>query len=246
MTTGPATAERREDLEINVALPKSPNPKWITRLSIALSVEAVLLNLLQLPSSLNFGFLFGDTGANITAQYLVGHGYRPNVDFGYPYGLLPLFLGHVWFSVAGATPIGYQSAMVVTSIILALGLARFAENLNLSWTGIAFIAAALLIAIRPYYWNFAHAVEAALLCHAIAAQAGGKTRTALALATAAVFAKPAMGYFYVALLLVGAVLKMRASGDLSFKALEKLIVPSIVVTAVLAVLMIGVYGAIPL
>ena len=246
MTKGPATAERREDLEANVSLPKSPDGKWITWLSIGLSVEAVLLNLLQLPLSLNFGFLFGDTGANITAHYLVEQGYRPTLDFGYLYGLLPLFLGRVWFGIAGATPLAYQSSMVVTSIILAVGLARFAENLGLSWTGIAFIAAALLIAIRPYYWNFAHAVEAALLCHAIAAQAGGRTRTALALTTAAVFAKPSMGYFYAALLLVGAVLRMRASGGLTLKAVEKLIVPSIVVTAVLAVLMIDVYGAIPL
>ncbi len=75
------------------------------------------------------------------------------------------------------------------------------------------------------------------LCHAIAAQAGGRTRTALALTTAAVFAKPSMGYFYAALLLISAVLKMRASGGLTLKAVEKLIVPSIIVTAVLAVLM---------
>jgi hypothetical protein len=246
MTKGSATAERREELESNVSLPKSAAGKWITWLSIGLSVEAVLLNLLQLPSSLNFGFLFGDTGANITARYLVEQGYRPTLDFGYLYGLLPLFLGHVWFGIAGATPFAYQSAMVVTSIILALGLARFAENLSLSWTGITFIAAALLIAIRPYYWNFAHAVEAALLCHAIAAQAGGRTRTALALTTAAVFAKPSMGYFYAALLMVGAALKMRASGGITLKAVEKLIGPSITVTAVLAVLMIGVYGPVPL
>jgi hypothetical protein len=246
MTKGPATAERREELEANVSLPKSADGKWITWLSIGLSVEAVLLNLLQLPSSLNFGFLFGDTGANITAQYLVTLGYRPAVDFGYHYGLLPLLLGRLWFSVAGATPIGYQSAMVVTSIILAFGLARFAENLRLSWTGIAFIAAALLIAIRPYYWNFAHALEAALLCHAIAAQAGGRTRTALALTTAAVFAKPSMGYFYAALLLVGAALKMRASGGLTLKAVEKVIVPSITVAAALLVAIICIYGPLPL
>jgi hypothetical protein len=136
--------------------------------------------------------------------------------------------------------------MVATSIDLAFGLARFAENLHLSWKGNAFIAAALLIAIRPYYWNFAHAVEAAILCHAIAAQAGGRTRTALALTTAAVFAKPSMAYFYGALLLVGALLKLRASDGLTWKAVEKLITPSLVVAAALVVLTIGVYGASPL
>jgi hypothetical protein len=220
--------------------------KWITKLSIALSIEAVLLNILQLPQSLNFTFLFGDTGANITAQYLVGNGYRPNVDFGYHYGLLPLFLGHVWFSMAGATPIAYQSAMVVTSVVLALGIARFAENLRLSWVGIVFLAAALPIAIRPYYWNFAHAVEAALLCHAIAAQSGGRPRTAMAVTTAAVFAKPSMAYFYGGLLIAFALLKLRASGGLTRKASEKFIFPSIVVAVALVVLMTSIYGALPL
>jgi hypothetical protein len=246
MTKGRATAERREVIEADAALPTTPNPKWITRLSIALSVEAVVLNLLQLPGSLGFGFLFGDTGANVTAQYLVANGYRPNVDFGYSYGLLSLFLGHVWFSVAGSTPIAYQGAMIVTSIVLAFGLARFADNLHLSWTGIAFIAAALIIAIRPYYWNFAHAVEAALLCHAFAAQADGKTPTALALTTAAALAKPSLGFFYGAWLLVSALLKLRASGGWTRTALEKLLTPSIVVAAALGGLMIGVYGALPL
>lgn len=246
MTKGSSAATSRSVIEADPPLPATPDPKWITRLSIGLSVEAVVLNLFQLPGSLNFGFLFGDTGANITAQYLVANGYRPAVDFGYHYGLLPLLLGHVWFSVTGTSPIAYQGAMVLTGIVMAFGLARFAENLRLSWTGIAFIAAALLIAVRSYYWNFAHAVEAALLCHAIAAQAGGKTPTALALTTAAVFAKPSMAFFYGAWLLVVALLKLRASGGLTRTALVKLAAPSIVVTVALAALMIGVYGGLPL
>jgi len=246
MTKGLALARTRAVIEADPPLPAAPNPNWITRLSIALCVEAVLLNLLQLAGTLNFGFLFGDTGANITAQYLVASGYRPAVDFGYHYGLLPLFIGHVWFSVAGASPVSYQCAMVVTGIVLALGLARFAETLHLSWTGIAFIAAALLIAIRPYYWNFAHAVEAALLCHAIAAQAGGKTPTALALTTAAALAKPSMAFFYGAWLLISAILKLQTSGALTRRALEKLIAPSIIVTAALVLLLIGIYGPLPL
>lgn len=246
MTGSRSNAERREVVEADAPLPGTPKAKWITKLSIALSIEAVLLQVLQLPQSLNFGFLFGDAGANITAQYLIGNGYRPTLDFAYHYGLLPLFLGHVWFNMAGATPIAYQSAMVATSVVLALGIARFAENLRLSWVGIAFLAAALPIAIRPYYWNFAHAVEAALLCHAIAAQAGGKPRTALAITTAGLFAKPTMAYFYGALLLAIALWKLRASGGVTRNAVAKLITPSILIAAALAVLMIDVYGVLPL
>ena len=246
MTSSRSNAERRELVEADAQLPRTTRAKWITKLSIALSIEAVLLQLLQLPQSLNFGFLFGDAGANITAQYLIRNGYRPTLDFAYLYGLLPLFLGHVWFSVAGATPIAYQSAMVATSVVLAFGIARFAENLRLSWVGIAFLAAALPIAIRPYYWNFAHAVEAALLCHAFAAQASGKPRTALAITTTASFAKPSMAYFYGALLLAIALWKARASGGVTGNALAKLITPSLLVAGALAVLMIEVYGVLPL
>jgi hypothetical protein len=246
MTIGRSNAQRRVVIATDAPLLTAPKAKWITRLSIALSIEAVLLQLLQLPLSLNFGFLFGDTGANITAQYLIANGYRPTVDFSYLYGLLPLFLGHLWFSMTGATPIAYQCAMVATSIVMALGIARFAENLRLSWVGIAFIVAALPFAIRPYYWNFAHAVEAALLCHAIAAQAGGKPRTALAMTAAAVFAKPAMAYFYGALILAIVLPQLRASGGVTRTAVAKLIAPSLIVAGALALLLIGVYGVAPL
>ncbi len=246
ISKGAAIADSRDTVDRFATTPSTSDTRWITRLSVAFSIEAVLLNLLQLPQSLSFSFLFQDMGANITAQYLIAQRYRPTLDFGYHYGLLALLLGHVWFGAVGATPIAYQAAMVITGIVLAFGLAKFAENLNLSWIGITFIATALLIAIRPYYWSFAQAVEAALLCHAIAAQAGGKTRTALALTTAAVFAKPTMAYFYGALLLVESLLRLRAGDRLTWKAVERLITPSIVVGGVLTVLLSAIYGALPL
>ena len=52
--------------------------------------ELTILAIVRLPQNLYFGsFAFCDPGSNLTLRFLVAHGYRPAVDFGYPYGLLP-------------------------------------------------------------------------------------------------------------------------------------------------------------
>src|SRR5271155_1164674 len=70
-----------------------------------LTAEALALFIVQLAGTLQFGtFAFFDTGENLTAQYLISHGYRPTIDFFYHYGLMPLLFGRVWFSIFGLTP----------------------------------------------------------------------------------------------------------------------------------------------
>jgi len=64
----------------------------------------------------------------------------------------------------------------------------------------------------PAYPSFAHALEAVLLSSAVAEHARGNRSNALALATAAVLAKPSMGYVYGALLL-GLIMLRPRTGD---------------------------------
>ena len=86
---------------------------WIP-LAIGLSVVILLWDLLELPQLLSFSpVAFGDPGSNLTISYLVSHGYRPVVDFNYPYGLLAIFANMAWFRVAPLTPVGYQLASVI-------------------------------------------------------------------------------------------------------------------------------------
>lgn len=146
-----------------------------------------------------FDFVFSDGGANLTAYYLAAHGFRPTVDFGYHYGLLPLLFGRAWFDIVGLSPIAYRFAQIVGSTAVAIALWRTAIALKLSFIACAFLAITIGWAIG-FYPNFAHMLEAVLITHALERQAVGWDRTAMTLALIASLAKPSMGYVFFGLL----------------------------------------------
>ena len=70
-----------------------------------LAFELAGMTLLKLPVVARFeGFAFADWGANLTAQALLDRGFRPTIDFHYPYGLLPSAIGRAWYGIVGLTP----------------------------------------------------------------------------------------------------------------------------------------------
>ena len=167
-----------------------------------MSAVILLWDLLELPQLLNFrAYAFNDPGSNLTINYLISHGYRPVIDFGYPYGLLGIVANLAWFRAVPLTPAGYQTASIICQLGVACALARIARALALRPLQLIFLFVAIGRAVIPTYWNFAHALEAVLISFAMAEQARGARANALALTTTAVFAKPSMGIVYSALLL---------------------------------------------
>src|SRR5262245_59039016 len=80
---------------------------------------------IRLPRTASFiDFAFGDPGSTLKVDTLVAEGYRPGIEFGYPYGLLPVAVGRVWFHVFGRTPTAYLAATAVLSLLLAWALIR--------------------------------------------------------------------------------------------------------------------------
>src|ERR1700719_1838988 len=178
------------------------SPAFVALLAV-FSVETIAINLVRMPESMRFDrFAFCDQGANLTLQHLIANGLHPVIDFGYTYGLLPALIGHVWFALFGATPWAYQAAMMLVDLLCAYAIAQILSRLKVGAVGIALAFITLGYAFQASYVNFAHALEALLLCLALAAQARGSYSSALACATAAVFAKPSMGYVYGLLLVV--------------------------------------------
>ena len=167
------------------------------RLAILLGVEVIVIALIRIPYDQGFtAFAFGDRGSWMTVMALVAEGRRPTIAFGYPYGLLPIWLGSGWFHLCAATPRAYQAANVILGLAMAWAIARIVHALRLPFVAIVMVIIALPFAIQSSYPSLAHGLEAALICLAIAEQAAGRRRFALALATAACFAKPSMGYVY--------------------------------------------------
>jgi MFS family permease len=207
------------------------------------AAEAVAIDIARRPVDMSFDhFAFFDYGANFTLQYLISAGYRPAIDFGYHYGLLAALIGRVWFGCMGATASAYQWAMVTGAILFAWALARIFAGRRIGGPGIALLIVSFGLAFQSSYPNLAHCIEAVILAHALAAQARGSYRNALALATTAVFVKPSMGYIFGAVLLVLMALEIRRNrgGMRDFIAAA---FPSAVIFGAASVVLIGVYGA---
>jgi hypothetical protein len=212
-------------------------------LLILFSVETLAINLARLPESMRFDrYAFCDHGANLTLQYLIAQGLRPSLDFGYHYGLLPALIGRVWFGLFGATPWSYQAAMVVADLLCAWAITRILWQLKVGGTGLALAVITLGYAFQATYVNFAHATEAVLLSHALAEQARGARSRALALAAAAVFAKPSMGWVYGLLLVILIARDMSRSG-FNFSRFLRALSPGAMVFLGLAATLSLVYGA---
>lgn len=182
---------------------RSPAAEGWIPLAIGLSAVILFWDLLQLPQLLNFApYAFGDPGSNLTIFYLMSRGYRPVIEFGYSYGLLGILADVAWFRIVPLTPVGYQAASILCQLGVACAIARTVKVLAFRPIQLIFVFVAIGRAVMPTYWNFAHGLEAVLISFAVTEQARGSRANALALTTAAVFAKPSLGFVYSALLLM--------------------------------------------
>jgi hypothetical protein len=206
----------------------------VRTLTVAFMAEVLVLSVAQLPLSLSWSnFAFMDQGANLSAQLLLDRGLVPTVDFGYSYGLLPLLIGRLWFALLGLTPSAYAAAMLVVDLLIAWGLARCLSAMKAGPAGIAMVVVAMPWAALASYINLTHAVEATLICHALAEHALGRRSRALALLTACLFVKPTMAYIYGLLLVLLIVRDARAGG---LRGVVKAMAPSAATALILLML----------
>ncbi len=217
------------------------------------TLEVLIVAVLRIPHDLDFfAFAFGDRGSWLVVQYLTARGYRPTIDFGFPYGLLPVMLGGVWFRVFGLTPAAFKLAMTAGGIAMAWGMARFASAMRLSRIGQTLIILTLPVAIQSSLPSLSHLLEAVLLCLALGEHSQGNRSAALALTTTACFAKPALGYLYGFLLLVMIVAQCRRRGDaddspkMNWPALGRALMPAAVTGVLMLVVLGSIYGVRPL
>ncbi|MEA2647984.1 MAG: alpha,6-mannosyltransferase, partial [Candidatus Binataceae bacterium] len=228
-------------------------PVSVLTLCAVYALEVLAIAILRIPHELGlFMFAFGDRGSWLVVQYLVAHGYRPTIDFGFPYGLLPILFGRAWFAIFGLTPRAFDAAMVAGGLAMAFGMARFANAMRLNRVGQILVIVALPIAIQSGLPSLSHLLEAVLLCLAIGEHAQGNRGTALALTTAACFAKAALGYLYgflLILLIVAACWRRdeaNARARFDWIALRRTLMPAIITGLLLLAIVGAVFGARPL
>ncbi len=214
-----------------------------TWLTAALCLEVLLLAIFQTPCLRFDRFAFMDSGAELAMQDLIRRGYRPALDFGYLYGLLPLLLGRFWYGLAGLSPESFRVQMLACMMLSAWGLARFAVARRLSLAGVVLIMLAIPDLLLIQYVTLVHILEQALLINALAEQARGRRATSLALLTACCFVKPALAFVQGLAVVIAIVAAsgrgMRAASVRSFG-------PALATAAVLALILTLGFGAAPL
>lgn len=222
------------------------------KLWLVFGAELILFAIIRLPLNLNLdAYAFADRGMFPTVCYLVTHGGRPTIDFGYPYGLLPILLTQGVFHLFGWAPLAHEAAMGVCAFAGAWGMARFANAMRLGTIGIILLVVALPFAILVSYPSLIHAMEAAVLCNALAEQAAGRHAGALALATVACFIKPAMGYLYGFVLLLLMVLDawrsaVAVKSRIDWRSLLGRLAPAALTGVILLALLAAAFGVEPL
>jgi len=212
------------------------------RLFLLFGGIAIVFYVVRSPEALTLDwFGFGDQGANFTVDYLARRGLRPEVDFGYPYGLLSILSGRQLFRFFGYTALAYEIATLITIGFISWAFATIASCRNFKWPVVLLTAVAMPTAIPVMYSNLAHCAEASLISLGLAQHAQGNRARALAFATAASFAKPAMGYVY-GLLLLGLIAREWKHSGSSPIALVRQTAPAIAIGIALSLVMMFTYG----
>ena len=217
---------------------------WFAVLAVAVFLAATAWNW---PTRMGFrGHFFGDPGANLAVQDLIRRGLRPTIDFVYQYGLLALLFGRAWFALLGASPLSFQVSAIVFGLWMIASLTRIVRDRKIGPSGAALLLVGLPFFVPSSQPNFAHGLESALLCQALAEQSRGRRATALALATAAVFAKPSLGFVYGLILLLATLGSLRDRRSVRALLGREGLGPAIATGLILLAVLAAVYGVVPL
>jgi hypothetical protein len=235
----------------------APQRRSAFGLSLLFGIETLAYAIFRLPTDLGFDAnAFGDRGDFLSILYLVAHGSRPAIDFGYHWGAAPILLAQLWFALFCATPQANEAIMVVCALLVAIGIARMAAALRLGTLGIVLLVVALPFAFPTF--TLTYALEAALLSNALAEQAAQRRATALALTTVSCFVNPSMAYLYGLVLLLGLLWESRrphddrgslddaAGSSIDWPNVSRTVTPAAITGAVLILILSAVYGPLAL
>ncbi len=173
---------------------------WLS-IWLVFSLITIAVFVYSYPTQASIEFLFFDTGAGLKVDDFISKGYTPNVDFSYPYGLLPLVIGHIWYEIFGRTPHTFFLLELIFRILSVAVLARIAILANLRILGVVFLALTIPFSFC-INWNLTHVMEPFFICLALSEQLAGRKRNTLVVLILGWFTKPSMSIIYIFWILV--------------------------------------------
>jgi hypothetical protein len=133
------------------------------------------------------------------------------------------------------------AALAVGNLLIAWAAVRFGKNAQLGWPGRFLLLVAIPYTVNGGYPSLTHVLETVFLAHALAFQAGGRGRWALALTAATLFVKPSMAVVYGGLLCLLIALEARKTARPWRSACVQLL-PAVVTAAVLTIGLLALFG----
>ena len=212
-------------------------------LSIVLVIEVLAVAAFQSPLVRFDRFAIFDSGGELAIQDLMRRGYRPSIDFGYLYGLLPLLVGRIWYGLAGLTAGSFRTEVMACAVLTVWGLARFAAYRHIGIVGIALIALAIPDLLLVTYIGLVQSLEQALLANALAEHARGRREIALALLTACCFVKPSLAVLQSLAVVIAIIADLRRADR---SAYIHAFAPALLTAGVITSLLALSFGLVPL
>jgi hypothetical protein len=123
-----------------------------------------------------------------------------------------------------------------------IGFVRLAANLRLNLAGILIILLIAAQTITTSFPNLSHGMKRIFLLQALADQAGGNRRRALAIAAATLFIKPSMAYFPGLLLIVFILIDWLGNRGRQMRELVLAMYPVAIVTGAIAATLFTYFG----
>ena len=220
------------------------NPfSWSTWFTLILIIEVLAVAAFQSPLIRFDRFAVFDSGGELVIQDLMSQGYRPSIDFGYLYGLLPLLVGRIWYGLVGLSPNAFWIQAMACMMLTAWGMARFAANRRLSIVAIILIAAAIPDLLLVTYIGLVQSLEQALLVNALAEHSRGRRGVALALLAMCCFVKPSLAVVQGIAVLIAIAAVLRRAGVLAY---VRALLPAFFVVTIVTGILLTVFGAVPL
>jgi hypothetical protein len=176
---------------------RPPAAPW-TALAVAGLLLAGANFVRQIPEVHSLGaVVFGDPGMSLSADALISDGRVPTRDFAYYYGLGGAAVARGWYAAFGRTAAADTAFLALGALAVAWGMLRFARAADLPPAARWVLVLGVPVAVMPLrYPSPVHALDAALLAHALAWHARGNLRAAFAAAVAGVFVKSALVSVY--------------------------------------------------